>query len=168
MEFKKNFNIKNMRSLQTYLLLFTVSIFNGCAHESPNKEAGESTVRYANSTLSHSVEASEAIPFYNGIGEKAKYYGGNQPPDNFPKLIKGNFPSYPEVARKHGLEDNVRLEMLINEQGYVEAVHVLQGSHKVLADECVNAVKTWQFIPLKRNGQVISMWLIQDFPFRLY
>jgi periplasmic protein TonB len=62
-----------------------------------------------------------------------------------PEPLEGNEqPAYPEAARKTGLEAQVALKVLIDRDGSVSAVEVVEGVEP-FASAAINAVKQWKY-----------------------
>jgi len=89
----------------------------------------------------------------------------NPNPDNA-KWIEGNVlqsklihkvdPEYPELAKRARVKGKVTLAVTVNEEGYVSNVEVL-GSHPMLRDASVKAVKQWKYEPTVLNGKAIPV-----------
>jgi protein TonB len=65
-------------------------------------------------------------------------------------------PIYPPLARQARIQGEVRLSVLVDRNGGVKDVSVIQG-HPMLAPAAVNAVKQWQFEPLLLNGNPVEV-----------
>jgi TonB family protein len=66
-------------------------------------------------------------------------------------------PSYPEVARRAGIEGTVELEVSIDATGRVAEVEVLRGLPMGLSDAAVDAVRRWTWKPARSpQGPVAS------------
>jgi TonB family protein len=68
------------------------------------------------------------------------------------KLIKRVEPKYPKEAIKKLTGGEVLLEALIDKEGNVIDVKVIDGKHQVLNDAAIDAVKQWKYEPYKENG----------------
>jgi TonB family protein len=69
------------------------------------------------------------------------------------KLLKKVEPKYPAEARKKLLGGPVLLEAIIDKQGNVLDVKVVEGEHEVLNDAAIEAVKQWKYEPYKKDGK---------------
>lgn len=88
--------------------------------------------------------------------------------DQLPELIEYVEPEYPEEAIAKGIEGVVVLKILINEEGGVEIVKVLDnGGFYKFAQASSRAVKKWLFRPAKIMGMPVSVWCIQKIRFEL-
>jgi TonB family protein len=66
-------------------------------------------------------------------------------------------PSYPEMARRSGVEGTVVLDAQIGANGRVEDVQVLRGLPLGLSEAAAEAVRRWQYRPARgRSGPVPS------------
>lgn len=76
-----------------------------------------------------------------------------------PELIKRVEPDYPEVARKLRINGYVLLEAVIDEQGFVESVKLLQTPPKRFGfgEAAIKAVKQWEFEPTTVNGEPVKV-----------
>ncbi len=72
------------------------------------------------------------------------------------KLIKRVEPVYPELARRTGVSGVVILKVIVDEEGNVATVTVLQG-HPLLNDEAVRAVAQWKYSPTVLNGEPVQV-----------
>jgi TonB family protein len=75
-------------------------------------------------------------------------------------------PSYPEVARKKGVEGTVILKVVITEDGDVEKIKVLRGDEPFLA-AALAVVRQWRYAPAVVDGEKVSVYRIIKVPFRL-
>jgi len=70
--------------------------------------------------------------------------------------IQGKNPKYPSDAKKAHIEGRVVLMATISDSGNVEALCVIQGPTE-LRQSAVDAVKTWRYKPVERNGQPVEV-----------
>lgn len=75
-----------------------------------------------------------------------------------PVKISGAAPVYTELARKAQVEGPVILESIIDEQGDVTDVRVLQGLPMGLDQAAVEAVRTWKFQPATFEGKLVKVY----------
>lgn len=77
-------------------------------------------------------------------------------------------PSYPMIARRHGLEGTVVLRLLVKETGNVGEVVVDAPSGCADLDKAaIEAVRKWRFVPATRGGVAVAVWIRQPVTFRL-
>lgn len=84
-----------------------------------------------------------------------------------PKPSRSNrIPEIPRAARSDGIEGLVVLRIVVNKEGRVSQVSVLEG-HPMLAAAAVEAVKTWKYEPARVNGKAVAVFRTLKIPFRL-
>jgi TonB family protein len=75
-------------------------------------------------------------------------------------------PKYPDKARQQQIQGAVVLEVHINPDGAVEAVHLVSGPPQ-LAQAATDAVKQWRFKPRTENGEAVRMHTLVTLNFQL-
>ncbi len=75
-------------------------------------------------------------------------------------------PVYPPLALASRVEGRVRLDCVIDEQGRVSAVSVLDG-HPLFDAAAIAAVRQWRYSPTLLNGEAVSVQLEVTVDFRL-
>ncbi|QBQ53920.1 energy transducer TonB [Nitrosococcus wardiae] len=82
-------------------------------------------------------------------------------------LSRGSF-KYPRNAKKRGITGYVVLSLLIDEDGEVVQVKVLEASPSGIFDaSAVTGIKQWQFEPAKYQGKKVKTWAKQKIKFDL-
>jgi len=77
-------------------------------------------------------------------------------------------PEYPPREMLAGIEGDVMVEILVNEQGLVENAWILLADGpQSFEDASLNAVKQFRFKPPTENGKPIPMWIRFQVRFRL-
>ncbi|HQS84302.1 MAG TPA: energy transducer TonB [Alphaproteobacteria bacterium] len=85
-----------------------------------------------------------------------------------PELLQGSPVSYPEEARRQGLEGDVTLLLTIDEKGNVHDVSVRKQSGWILLDNhAVAHAKTMSFHPALKDGEPIVVSVERTLSFRL-
>lgn len=74
---------------------------------------------------------------------------------------------YPWRAQKAGLEGTVVIHSLVNIKGKVVATRVLKGTHPLLDDAAIEAVKRTRFRAAQIEGEPVAMWISIPINFRL-
>jgi TonB family protein len=91
--------------------------------------------------------------------------GGNIKP---PAKTKHVSPAYPEGLRAAGLEGNVKLDVLIDVDGKVASVRVMNSIvHPELAQAAATAVRQWEFTPTLLNGVPAQVAMTASIAFNL-
>lgn len=68
------------------------------------------------------------------------------------RLLRHLPPAYPAEARKAGIEGTVVLKTVVNENGTVEGVRLVEGN-PALAAAAITSVKQWHYRPYVRDGK---------------
>lgn len=77
-------------------------------------------------------------------------------------------PVYPTSARRRGYEGDVKLRVLVLENGKVGKIEIEKPSgYEVLDESALKTVNDWVFIPGKENGKEVSSWVTVPISFRL-
>jgi protein TonB len=88
--------------------------------------------------------------------------------DSIPKVVKRSPIVYPELARKQGASGYVLLNVLIDENGRVEDVEILESKPKVVFDiAATNTVRKWKFEPATYMGKKVKVWATKKITFKL-
>jgi protein TonB len=77
-------------------------------------------------------------------------------------------PRYPAREREAGIEGNVTVELLVNEQGLVAQANALELVGPMsFQDSALDAVRQFEFMPPTINGEPSSMWIRFVIKFRM-
>jgi TonB family protein len=74
-----------------------------------------------------------------------------------PKVIEKVNPTYPEEARKQGIQGVVVCESIIDVNGDVVDVKVVETPHEVFIQPTVDAVRQWKFEPATKDGEPVDV-----------
>lgn len=89
--------------------------------------------------------------------------GGTDTP---PKVLTRTEMEYPSNAAKEGLHGYVVVNVLIDTDGNVEMVKVLESQPSGVFDEAATrGVKDWKFTPGKNKGKPVKLWAKQKIKF---
>jgi protein TonB len=83
-----------------------------------------------------------------------------------PRKLVHVAPLYPEIARVSRVEGIVVVEAILDVTGKVESVRVL-GSHPLLDDAAVRAVRQWRYTPTELNGVPVPVLMTIRIQFSL-
>ena len=75
-------------------------------------------------------------------------------------------PVYPEEAKKEKIEGKVTLKLVVNVDGSVSDVSVLEGP-EVFHQAAIDVSLQWRFKPGKHNGKVVPVWVVMPIEFSL-
>ncbi len=85
-----------------------------------------------------------------------------------PRLIQMVTPIYPDSARVNGIEGQVMLQIVVDEQGFVTEAEVISSKPAGLFEEAaVSAVLQWVFEPARSGGHPIKVRMGQRMEFSL-
>jgi len=119
--------------------------------EMPSAETPAAPISVSNaaSQESHKAAPAEVIePPHFGAS-----YSNNRPPN------------YPLTARKLGLQGTVVLRVEVTSDGVPRQMSVLKSSGaRILDESALRAVQQWTFVPARRGGEPIALWM--DVPIR--
>jgi periplasmic protein TonB len=104
----------------------------------------------------------------DGIG---KGIGGNIVPigllDNTPRTRFQPTPPYPHEAKVQGLNGEVLVEFVVDENGRVRDPKVASSSHRVFEEAALRGIAKWVFEPGKRGGRVVPFKMAVPLQFKL-
>ncbi len=76
--------------------------------------------------------------------------------------------SYPKKARKLGITGYVLMNILVNKDGSVEQVSILESEPAGIFDDVAKAsIEQWKFQPAKYKGHNVKVWAKQKIRFNL-
>ena len=84
-----------------------------------------------------------------------------------PPVVEFVPPVYPEAARESGVEGTVVLHTVIDRQGSVMAVNVVESLSKGVSDAAAEAVRRWKFEPVQIDGQPALARFLLEVEFEL-
>ena len=65
--------------------------------------------------------------------------------------------TYPEEARKAGIEGRVLVQFIVNEDGQVENPQIIKGIGGGADEEALRVVKNAEFVPGQQRGQAVRV-----------
>lgn len=74
---------------------------------------------------------------------------------------------YPEKARRAGIQGQLVLSFVVNEQGHTENIRVQQSLHPLCDSSAVQALRETRFVPGEQNGQKVPVRMRLPVRFRL-
>jgi TonB family protein len=84
-----------------------------------------------------------------------------------PSLLREVRPSYTDDARRRAIEGDVVLEVVVQRDGSVGNVRVLQTLGAGLEQKAIEAVRQWRFAPAKRLGTSVDVVVEVSVEFKL-
>jgi len=83
-----------------------------------------------------------------------------------PKCIRCPAVPYPEAARRSRLQGAVELSFLIDEDGEVGELQILESGGQVFDDAVLETVKSWRYEPATKHGVRVKVRWVQRFRFQ--
>jgi len=84
-----------------------------------------------------------------------------------PQIVKSVEPEYPELAQKAGIEGQVFVKVLVDEQGNVIEAHVLRSTNPIFNEPALKAAKQFKFTPGKQRDIPVKVWVAIPFHFQI-
>ncbi|HYA13048.1 MAG TPA: energy transducer TonB [Syntrophales bacterium] len=84
-----------------------------------------------------------------------------------PAFIHREMPVYPMLARRLGKEGRVVLKLLIDRNGLLQNIEVIEPSGFGFTEAAIEALKKSTFVPAKRNGEKVASQAILAVRFNL-
>jgi TonB family protein len=88
--------------------------------------------------------------------------------DSKVRLIVNAEPSYSEEAREKEIAGTVILKVIFGADGRVGNIRIVQGLPHGLTERAIDAARKIKFIPARKDGKFVSMWLQLEYNFNLY
>jgi serine/threonine-protein kinase len=74
-----------------------------------------------------------------------------------PQRVKGEAATYPKEAERNHFLGTVKVEFTVDEKGRAADLRVVESAGEVLNDAVVEAVKSWEFTPARKNGVPVKV-----------
>lgn len=101
-----------------------------------------------------------------GGGIATPGYGGGF--DERARLIVKPEPHYTEEARRQGIVGTVILRVIFSSTGEITQIKTIQGLPLGLTERAIAAAREIKFIPAKKNGRPVSVYMQLEYNFNLY
>ena len=116
-----------------------------------------------------------SLPTGDGTGGVAVQQDINideEPPDfvpveKQPVPVKQVQPSYPEIARRAGVEGTVWVKILVDKEGKSKKAVIMKSDAEIFNDPALEAAKQWVFTPAMMNNGPVAVWAAVPFRFKL-
>ncbi|MBI5733292.1 energy transducer TonB [Candidatus Jorgensenbacteria bacterium] len=89
------------------------------------------------------------------------------PVEKLPIAIKQVAPTYPELARRAGIEGTVWVKIWVDKEGRPKKVVVTKSDADIFNEEATKAAMQWLFAPAIMNNGPVSVWVSIPFRFNL-
>lgn len=121
-------------------------------------------------TIATQAELSQVVAPDDASGDiKVEEEG---PPPDFvpyekePQIIKSVKPTYPELAKRAGVEGTVVLKLWVDKEGKVRKAVVLRSDAALFEQPAIDAAIQFVFTPAMQHSGPVSVWV--SIPFRFY
>jgi protein TonB len=84
-----------------------------------------------------------------------------------PQVLKTVDPVYPEMAKKAGIEGRVVVKGLVNEEGRVTFVEIIQSTNPIFDEPARQAAMGFLFKPGMQRDRPVKVWMAIPFRFQL-
>jgi TonB family protein len=84
------------------------------------------------------------------------------------RLISKPEPSYTEEARQKKIWGTVVLRVVFTGRGTVENIRVISGLPYGLTERAIDSAKAIRFVPARKDGLPVSIWMQLEYNFNLY
>jgi TonB family protein len=84
-----------------------------------------------------------------------------------PEPLRKVDPIYDNSAVEDRVEGKVQLSAIIHTDGYVYGINVVKGLDPRLDKSATDALRKWEFIPARRDGNPVDVDIVIEIPFRL-
>ncbi len=121
--------------------------------------------------------AAPSIPTGEGTGGNVQIQQDikideEEPPDfvpveKQPVPVKQVQPTYPEIARRAGVEGVVWVKILVDKEGKAKKAVVYKSDAEIFNEPAVEAAKQWAFTPAMMNNGPVAVWAVIPFRFKL-
>jgi TonB family protein len=130
---------------------------------------GEPTEVETTINLNYSLEGSEGkaeqAPSVDSAGQAIRHIGGGV---SAPALTHQVPPEYTPEAKLAKIQGTVLVNLIVDESGAPEHVHVLRGLDSGLDDKAVEAVRQYTFTPAMEDGKPVPVSLNVEVNFRIF
>lgn len=87
--------------------------------------------------------------------------------EELPEVVHRVAPTYPEGARRRGVEGTVMVQALVGKDGAVPRTQLVRGVAGL--DEAAEAsVRQWRFKPARAKGEPVAVWVAVPVAFKLH
>ena len=116
------------------------------------------------------MAAAEPAPVREGKGQGAAQQDGYEigQVDVRPEALGQSLPAYPRKARRMGIEGWVKVRFLVNTEGRVQRLKIVEESPSgVFHKTVMTTVPDWRFMPAKKGGKAVDVWVEQTIKFKM-
>jgi len=89
------------------------------------------------------------------------------PVEKQPTPVKSPPPSYPEIARRAGVEGTVWVKIWVDKEGKAKKAQILKSDAELFNQAAIDAAMQWVFTPAVMNNGPVAVWVSIPFKFKL-
>jgi len=120
------------------------------------------------------TEPARASTYHDTIPEDQKVFFAVENPAEFPggmvalmKFVRNTL-RYPAEARRMGIEGNVHIKFIVDQNGDISNVEIVKGINQSLNEEAIRIVKLFpKWNPGMQNGRTVKSQFVLPIPFKL-
>ena len=91
-----------------------------------------------------------------------------KPVEKFPVPVVSPAPTYPEVARRAGIEGTVWVRIWVTKEGKAKKAEILKSDSDLFDQSALDAAMHWVFTPAVMNNGPVAVWVSIPFRFKLH
>ncbi|MFN8847116.1 MAG: energy transducer TonB [Bdellovibrionales bacterium] len=129
------------------------------------KKSSEHTISASSSNSSEIKNSEESLPLEDSLGSSSAV--DSQMVTVKPRVLHQEKVEYPPEAETARIEGAVKLSVVVNTQGQVVDVKILEGPGYGLNEAAANALKKFRFSAAEKEGEKVSVRLTYIYRFRL-
>lgn len=131
-------------------------------------------------TIASQTELAQQVGTVEGTGTGAPVDIQNDvkidedgPPPDFvpvekqPAPVKQVQPTYPEIARRAGVEGTVWIKIWVDKEGKAKKAQVIKSDAELFNQVALDAAMQWVFTPAVMNNGPVAVWVSIPFKFKL-
>lgn len=154
---------RSTSSMRMIGLYFVAIILSACAASQPDPQPVDH-YRVAGKSAQGPQEGARLIAERENLVTAGQF---SSEADRAPKLIRSVAPVMPRAAIELGIQGAVRAELVIEPDGTVSSVKILQSPDALLSQAVTAAMKQWAFSPLIVQGVATRFTAVQSFRFQI-
>lgn len=147
-------NVENTVKKDTKVASYSKSISNRLSRSESDNESGGGDGEESDGKKIGKVDSFGAGRGTQEDGGEDVYRPGSAVSP--PQLVKQVKPNYTERARELGIQGEVLLETLVLKDGSIGEVKVTRSLDQDLNISAIRAVKQWEFLPARKNGNPVD------------
>ncbi len=89
------------------------------------------------------------------------------PVDKMPEVKKSAVPTYPDQAKRAGIEGTVYVKLLVNKNGVPTKAVVIKSDNEIFNQASIDAAIKFTFTPAYKDNMPIAVWVVIPFRYKL-